>query len=408
MMVGIGSKTWAVAIDALRTNKVKVALTMLGVIIGSACIVLVITIGLINRNYVLAQIEGVGSNLIYAYSMGAQTLADEINLSDLNAVRELPHVIEAAGTDDITNFSVVVSGKVRPISLIGVTEGFQKIRNLLILKGRFFDNVDLQTASKACLLSEDLARQYRGDIIGKTIRIGDFQLIVIGVFRERVATFGQSEITSESVLIPFLLVKIYRRTAFALPFAAPGESYVKTLYAQADFPRNVPLVTEEVRALLVSRHRAGTDYTVQNLSSILEAANKISTALTIVLLAIGFLALIISGVGIMNIMLVTVTERTSEIGLRRAVGARRGEILYQFLIEAFLISGIGALIGILLAISIKIVLEPLVAEYNLHIPISVASIIISFTASCAIGVLFGYLPASNASRLQPTKALHFE
>jgi putative ABC transport system permease protein len=221
---------------------------------------------------------------------------------------------------------------------------------------------------------------------------------VIGVFRERVATFGQSEITSESVLIPFQLIKTYQ-----------GESYLRTLYAQADSTRNVPLVTEEVSVLLHSRHHPGAAYTVQNLSSILETARQISTALTMVLLMVGSIALVISGVGIMNIMLVTVTERTKEIGLRKAVGARRSEILYQFLIEAFLISGIGALIGIFLAIGVKIVLEPLLpVEYNIHIPISVASLIISFTVSCAIGVLFGYLPANKASRLQPTEALHFE
>ncbi len=396
----ISGETWGVAIDALRANKVKAALTMLGVVIGSACIVLVVTISLIGRNYVISQIEGVGSNLIYAYLGGqsTHTVADEISPGDLSAVRELPHVAEAAGTHDINSYRVVIDGKERPVSLIGVTDGFQKIRNLLILRGRYFDDLDLQTASKACVITQELARRFHEDMIGKTIRAGELQFTVIGVFRERVPTFGQSEITPESALIPFQLARYYQ-----------GANYFRTLYAQADSPQTVPLVTEEVRALLHSRHRAGVSYTVQNLASILDAARKISTALTAVLLMVGSIALVISGVGIMNIMLVTVTERTKEIGLRKAVGARRSEILYQFLIEAFLISGIGALIGILLAISVKIVLEPLLpAEYNIHIPISVASIIISFVVSCAIGVLFGYLPASRASRLQPTEALHFE
>jgi len=371
------------------------------VIIGSACIVLVVTIALIGRNYVLAQIEGVGSNLVYAYYSGdtaARNFSDEISLADLKAVRQLPHVVEAAGTDDMSGLKVVVDGKERAVSLVGVTEGFQKIRNLLILQGRYFDEADMQSAAKGCLITQDLARQFRFDMVGKSIRIGELQFTVIGVFRERVATFGQSEITSESVLIPFPLFKTYR-----------GSEFIRTLYAQADSAQNVSLATAEIQHLLQSRHRPGVVYTVQNLSSILDAARKISMALTIVLLMVGTIALIISGVGIMNIMLVTVTERTKEIGLRKAVGARRSEILYQFLIEAFLISGIGAFIGIFLAIGVKIVLEPLLpAEYNIHIPISVASIIVSFTVSCAIGVLFGYLPASRASRLQPTEALHFE
>jgi putative ABC transport system permease protein len=394
----ISTETWGVAVDALRANKVKAALTMLGVMIGSACIVLVVTIALIGKNYVIAQIEGVGSNIVYANYLGGgtRTVADELSIGDMNAARELPHVVEVAGTHDSTNSNVVVNGKEKPVVLIGVTQGFQKIRNLLILKGRFFDDVDMQTAAKACLITQDLAKQYRQDMIGKDIRVGELRLTVIAVFRERVATFGQSEIASESVLIPFQLMKTYK-----------GEDYVRTLYAQADSSENVPLVTDEVQHLLQSRHRAGAIYTVQNLSSILEAAHKISIALTAVLLMVGFVALVVSGVGIMNIMLVTVTERTREIGVRKAVGAKRSEILYQFLIEAFLISGIGAVVGILIAVGVKIVVEPLLpAEYNMRIPISLASIVVSFVVSCGTGVLFGYLPANRASKLQPTESLH--
>jgi putative ABC transport system permease protein len=394
----ISSETWGVAIEGLRANKVKAALTMLGVVIGSACIVLVVTIALMGKNYVIAQIEAVGSNLVYAYYLGdsTHTIANEISLADMNAVRELPHVVEVAGTHDVSRANVVVNGKEKPIALIGVTQGFQKIRNLLILKGRFFDDVDMQTAAKACLITQDLAKQYNEDMIGKDIRVGEMRLTVIAIFRERVATFGQSEIASESVLIPFQLMKTYK-----------GEDYLRTLYAQADSSDNVLLVTDEVQQLLQSRHRAGVVYTVQNLTSILEAAHKISLALTAVLMMVGFVALVVSGVGIMNIMLVTVTERTREIGVRKAVGARRSEILYQFLIEAFLISGIGAVVGILIAVSVKIVVEPLLpAEYNIHIPISLASLVVSFVVSCGTGVLFGYLPANRASKLQPTESLH--
>jgi putative ABC transport system permease protein len=148
---------------------------------------------------------------------------------------------------------------------------------------------------------------------------------------------------------------------------------------------------------------------VQNLAGILEAARQISVALMGTLLLVGSIVLLISGVGIMNIMLVTVTERTREIGLRKAVGADRREILFQFLIEALLISGVGAVLGILIAVSIKIVAEPLVpSEYNVHIPISMASIVVAFFVSCSTGILFGYLPANRASRMQPTEALRYE
>ena len=401
-MATISRETWHVALDALRANKVKAALTMLGVVIGSACIVLVVTISLICKTYVLAQIEGVGSNLVYANYIGgvgnARSQADEISLSDMEAVRHLPHVTEVAGTYDVAT-SIVVNGQEKPVALVGVTEGFQKIRNLLILEGRFFDNLDQATRAKGCLITQELAKQLPpGPVIGRQLRVGEQTFTVIAVCRERVATFGQSEISAQSVLVPFGLIKYYS-----------GNDYIRTLYAQTDSGDSVPETTLAVQSLLKSRHAPGAGYQVQNLASILEAARRISTALTAVMMLVGMISLVISGVGIMNIMLVTVTERTREIGLRKAVGARREEILYQFLIEALVISGMGAIIGILIAVSVKIIVEPLIPpEVGLRIPISIPSVILAFVVSCATGVLFGYLPANKASKLQPTESLRYE
>ena len=202
----ISSETWGVAIEALRANKVKAALTMLGVVIGSACIVLVVTIApdwqeLRHRP---DRSRWLQPDLCrHILTAAPRRLPTKSRVADMNAARELPHVVEVAGTNDFTRASVVVDGKEKPVSLIGVTEGFQKIRNLLILKGRFFDDVDMQTGAKACLITQDLAKQYHEDMIGKEIRVGELRFTVIAVFRERVATFGQSEIASGSVLIPF-------------------------------------------------------------------------------------------------------------------------------------------------------------------------------------------------------------
>ena len=382
-------------------NKIKAALTMLGITIGTTCIVLVVTVSMIGKNYVMAQIEAVGTDLIYAYFPGnhvARPAEDEISLKDLEAARDLPHVVETAGVHDIGNTSVVIGGVEKDVTLVGVTEGFQKIRNLVILQGRFFDDLDMQSRSKACLITQDLARELGRDMVGEPLRVGNLSFTVIGVFRERVATFGQSEITQESVLVPFSLLKDYQ-----------GIDYLRTLYVQADSHDNVALVTGEVRVLLQTRHRQGVAYSVQNLAGILEAAHQISLALTGMLVTVGSIVLLISGIGIMNIMLVTVTQRTKEIGLRKAVGANRREILLQFLIEAVLISGVGGIFGILIAVSIKIFAEPLIpVEYSMHIPISMASIVVALFASCTTGVLFGYLPANRAARLSPTEALHYE
>ena len=169
----------------------------------------------------------------------------------------------------------------------------------------------------------------------------------------------------------------------------------------------MPLATREITDLLHDRHRPEAVYSVQNLASMLSAARSISNALTIVLLIVASITLIISGIGIMNIMLVTVTQRTREIGVRMAVGARRREIQWQFLIEAFIISGVGAVVGVVSAVAIPIGAQ-LILLNGLYLPISWISVVVSLTVSCSIGILFGFLPARRASALHPTEALHYE
>jgi len=402
------SETWHLAIEALRANRVRAALTMLGIVIGSACIVLVVTVGLTGRTFVRHQIEGVGSNIVYAWlaqQSASQTIAmgDQISLADLDTMREqIPQMIRVAGTNDIHS-SVVAAGQTWPVTLIGVTAEFQQIRNLIISRGRYFDDGDFSSVSKVCVVSEHLAEiAVPGqDPVGQSIQVGELTFTVIGVFRERVDTFGQSEIRADSLLVPFPLVRYYT-----------GDAFVETLYAQANRPENVSLLTDRVGEVLKSRHRPEAEYDVQNLSSILDTSRRISLALTIVLLLVALLALVVSGIGIMNIMLVTVTERTREIGIRKAIGARPQEILYQFLFEAILISGVGAIVGIILALaipfSVYILARYLPLPEGLSIPISWLSVVLAFVVSCATGVLFGYLPARTAAQLQPVESLRYE
>jgi len=399
----IDVETWQAALNALRANKLKASLTTLGVVIGTASIVLVITVALTGKRYIIAQIEGVGANLVYAERVRSSSdqlaaLADEITPADLDAVRaSIPEVVEVAGTRDIPA-TVVVQGVERPITLVGVTEGFQRIRNLAVLTGRFLDADDMATHAKVCLLTRDLAALIFPDVnpIGHPVRVGELRFTVIGVFEERVVTFGQSEIQRESVIIAFPLVKYYA-----------GTEFVKVLYAQANRPEDVSSVTHQVGAVMQTRHRPAASYRVENLTSLLIAAQRISLALSIVLVIVAFVALVISGIGIMNIMLVTVTERTSEIGLRKAVGAPRHKILAQFLLEATLMSGAGALAGILVAVVLSLAVRPLL-PHPLTVPISSVSIVLAFAVSCGTGLLFGYLPASRAASLDPAEALRHE
>ena len=397
------SETLIVALDALRANKVKAFLTMLGVVIGSACIVLVVTVALTGKNYILSVIEGVGSNLVYAQALRSgppQTavLADEITVGDLEAVREgIPQVKQAGASRDLS-LSVIVDGVERAVTVVGITSGFQQIRNLVVVRGRLLDDDDLAARSKVTAITEELAAHAfpHDDPIGQTLRVGELRFTVVGVFRERVATFGQSEIEAESALIPLGLLKYYT-----------GNDYLRVLYAQARRPEDVASVTRQVTEVLRTRHRPEATYTVKNLTALLDAARLISLVLSIVLVIVAAIALVISGVGIMNIMLVTVTERTREIGVRMAIGAPRGEIRWQFLIEALIISGTGAIVGILIAVSIPLLVKPWLPG-SISISVSWVSILLAFGVTCLSGVLFGYLPANRAAKLQPTESLRYE
>jgi|SRR5271157_461391 len=390
------------AVDALRANKLRAILTSIGVIIGSASIVLVVTVALTSRKYVISQIEAVGSNLVWAELVKtpdkAQPLSYELTLEDMADVKAaIPGIAQVAGISAMP-MAVVVHAKTRPATLIGVTEGYQSIRRLVILRGRYFDAVDMETRSKVCLITRELAERMFGleNPVGRNLHMGEMTFTIIGVFRERVPTYGLSEIEEESVVIPFTLIKYYT-----------GREVVRTIYAQASAPEMVPVVQRKILMLMKSRHPAQAEYIVRTLSSILSAARTISLALTILLVVIAFIALLISGVGIMNIMLVTVKERTREIGIRKAVGAAQKEILSQFLVEAFLISGGGAVIGILLGLAIPVLVQQLLPG-NLRVPVSGASVVVAFLVSCSTGIFFGWLPAKQAANMQPVESLRYE
>ena len=391
-----------VAIDALRANKLRAVLTSIGVIIGSASIVLVVTVALTSRKYVISQIEAVGSNLVWVELVKTpdkvQPLSFDLTIADLRAVKEsIPGVVTVAGISDMP-MTVVVEGKEKPVALIGVTEGYQQIRHLVILRGRYFDSADMEARSKVCLITRELAQKVYGveNPVGRLLRMGELTFTVIGVFHERVATYGLSEMQEDSVLIPFELIKYYK-----------GREVLSSLYAQAASPDRVPSIEVQIGRLLNSRHPPEAEYHVQTLTAILGAARTISFALTVVLLVIAAIAMLISGIGIMNIMLVTVTERTREIGVRKAIGAPRKQIMAQFLIEAFLISGGGAVLGILIGLAIPVTVQQLLPG-NLRVPISPTSVVAAFLVSSLTGLFFGWLPANQAAKLDPVESLRYE
>src|SRR4051812_10706336 len=310
------------SVQALRANKFRAFLTALGLVIGNASVILVVTISLAGRDYVLDQIQAIGSNMIYAQFDGgnnpamAVADADYLKVADVQAVRNQLGSRIVAATGVMNNFDRMrIEGREEDVSIIGADQYYPQVRNLALLAGRFVDAGDIESRNHVAMLTERLAKRLFGgqnQAIGQTVKLHGLQFQVIGTFKERTTSFGQSEITGENVMIPITVLKYF----------APLER-VDPLYVQAHSTSDVDAVTQLVRTVIEGRHRAGARYKVENLSEILNAAKNIAKIMTVVLILVSAIALIISGIGIMNIMLVTVTERTREIGLRMAVGAAR-------------------------------------------------------------------------------------
>ena len=390
--------------QALRANRVRTALTGLGLVIGNASVILVVTISLTSRDYILEQIQGVGSNMINAYyEAGSQTAtevdADFLKWADVETVRQQLGDRIVAATGVMTNYDrMVIDGREQDVAVIGSDEHYQAVRNLVLLSGRFLDSSSVALRQKVALLTEALAKRLYGSPAaapGQIVKIHGLQFTVIGTFKEKVESFGLSEITRETILIPITVLKYFAKV-----------ERIDPMYVQARRAQDVEDLTRQVRQIIESRHRPGARYWVGNLGAILDAAKNIALVLTLVLIMVSAIALLISGIGIMNIMLVTVAERTREIGVRMAVGAARRAILQQFLLEAVLISVSGGLLGILLGLAIPLSVRYL-AE-NVYIPISILSIVVAFAVSCLVGLVFGILPAHRAARLNPTEALRYE
>jgi len=390
--------------QALRANPIRSLLTGLGMVIGTASVILVVTISLTSRDYILQQIEGVGSNIIYAYLVNSGPTvptadADYLKLADVEAVRQaLPGDIVAATAVMSDIDTLLIAGKVRDVKIIGTDDSYVQVRNIAISSGRALDASDLSLREKVVLLTDPLAQRMYGvpaAAVNQKIRLYGLEFTVIGTFHERGDTMGQSEIERDTILMPVTVLRYF----------TPVER-IDPMYLQARTPEQVDRVAARVQQILESRHRPGAPYRVQTLTAILEAAKNISLILSLVLVLVSAITLVISGIGIMNIMLVTVTERTREIGLRLAVGASAREILLQFLVEAMMVSLSGGLVGILAGVAIPLSVG-LFAD-NIRIPVSPVAIAVAFGVSCAVGLVFGILPANRAAHLNPTEALRYE
>ncbi len=391
------------AYDAFCSNKLQFMLTALAMAVGTASVILVATIGLTGKQYILRQLQSIGTNMIYAdYQGGGQRIdstPDPLTVDDVRAVREqVPSVVAASPTVALGDRISIGDGKQTDISIMGVDPDYIRLRNLVLVSGRFFDAEDSAGRNKVGIITETLAdKLYRTpqNSVGQVIKLsGGLPFTIVGVFRESVDTFGQSDIADDTMLIPFTVSRFFTPT-----------SEVHEIYFSVASSQDVVPATKAIKRVLKSRHRAESVYSVENLSHLLEVAGSIADALTVVLILVAFVTLLVSGIGIMNIMLATVTSRIREIGIRKAIGATNREIRFQFLAEAVIISLSGGIVGIIAGLAIPYSVRFL-TDYR--IPISGLSAIIAIVVSSVVGIIFGTVPAGRASQLDPVESLRYE
>jgi putative ABC transport system permease protein len=394
----------AIALERFRTHPLQTWLTLTGLFVGTASIILVVALGLTGRSYVMTQIEGVGSHLIWVtyldtVSAGvARQQGDQIRDTDVRAVEARRDLFSGVTPLVTLHGQVAVQSRATNLTVLGTSANYPAVRkNLRLLRGRFFDQDDVDQQAKVCVVNRHLYEELFGDaaLDGRTVRTLGLSFAVVGEFEEPVDTLGQGDVTPETIFIPIT-------TSW---FFTPAHR-VDTLFVEArDFDR-MEQDKQDLENLLRERHHAGAHYDVQSMAAVLRVANAISWGLVVVFILVAAISVVVGGVGIMNILLASVEQRTREIGLRMSVGARRRDILDQFLYEALLLGMAGASLGVLGGLGL-----PLVSDLFFRavvIRVSALSAVAAFLFSCGITVLFGLVPAYRAARLDPVEALRHE
>jgi len=401
-------QTALIALRALRRNKMRSMLTALGIIIGVASVVAMVAVGNGAQARITSQVSALGQNLLMVFAGSKKSggvnsglgSASAITLEDASAIqREVPDVAAVSPEVSVTA-QAIANGRNWSTTVVGESQDYLRIRDWKLAAGSMFNQSDIRSAAKIAVIGSKTANELFGPLnpVGQSVRIKNIPFTIIGLLESKGAGMGGAN-QDDRILIPYTTA-MKRIT---------GDRYLRSVNVEIRSADRMGIAQQQITSLLRQRHRLTSeqndDFNIFNQKEIADTVNSISKIITLLLGSIAGISLVVGGIGIMNIMLVSVTERTREIGIRIAVGAQPGDIRLQFLIEAVTLSLLGGLIGVLCGVGASH-LVGMVADFKAVV--SSGSIILAFSVSSAIGIFFGFYPAHKAAALDPIVALRYE
>ena len=401
-------QTAFIAVRALRRNKMRSSLTALGIIIGVASVIAMVAVGNGAQASITKQVSALGQNLLTVFAGSRRSggvssglgSASTITLADAEAIRREVADVAAVSPEDSSTAQAIANGRNWSTSVVGESPDYLKIRDWKLTSGSMFTDRDVRSAAKVAVIGSKTANELFGPLnpVGQSVRISNIPFIIIGLLESKGAGMGGQN-QDDRLIIPYTTA-MKRIT---------GNKYIRSISLQIGDADRMTIAQQQITSLLRQRHRltAGQndDFNIFNQKEIADTVSSVSKIITLLLGAVAGISLLVGGIGVMNIMLVSVTERTREIGIRIAVGAQPGDIKLQFLIEAITLSLFGGLIGVLVGVGIS----KLVGMFaSFQAVVSVGSILLAFGVSFAIGVFFGFYPARKAAALDPIDALRYE
>jgi len=393
---------------AVTANKTRTGLTMLGIVIGIGSVIAMVAIGQGSQKSIETSIQSIGSNLLMIQPGSTRSAgvsagrgnAKTLTVDDAAAIKSQISQVKAVSPELSGRYQVTAKGQNTNTQIVGVTSDYAVVRSIDIDLGSFIRVKDTNSAGKVAVLAPTTRDDLFGsstDPVGQTISINKINFTVIGVTKSKGGSGFNNQ--DDSIFIPLKTAQLY----------LSGSQYLSTISVQADSPEVLTEVQNQVSELLLARHKitdsTKADFQILNQADIVETASAVTGTFTTLLAAIAGISLLVGGIGIMNMMLTTVTERTREIGLRKSIGAKRRDISQQFLAEAVMLTFLGGLIGIILGWLVAVIISKFA---DVATSVSWSSVSLAFGVSAAIGIVFGYYPAQRAAKLNPIDALRYE